>query len=152
MKSLIFAILTLLTVSCNSQSISTEETGFINSDNQLRYDALMEELRCLVCQNQSLADSNASLAQDLRGKVAGMIRKGHADKEIKDYMVQRYGEFILYRPRLNYATIVLWFGPFVLLFVAAGIIIRIVKSSKSDISIDQRSYSTSRDKGDKGMS
>ena len=124
MKIVAFLIFSMLIVNVNGQTFLVDEKTFTDDTNQLRYDTLMEELRCLVCQNQSLADSGAGLAQDLRKKVVAMIEDGSDDQEIKDYMVQRYGEFILYRPRLNYSTVVLWFGPFLLLVVAIGIIIK----------------------------
>ena len=76
---------------------------------------LSEELRCLVCQNQSLADSNADLALDLRRQVEDLIVQGRSDREIKDYLVQRYGDFVLYKPPVASYTWALWFGPFVLL-------------------------------------
>ena len=131
MKIVAFLIFSMLIVNVNGQTFLVDEKTFTDDTNQLRYDTLMEELRCLVCQNQSLADSGAGLAQDLRKKVVAMIENGSNDREIKDYMVQRYGEFILYRPRLNYSTIMLWFGPFILLVVAIGIIVRIIRSSQS---------------------
>ena len=131
MKILAYLIFSMLIVNVNGQTFLVDEKTFTDDSNQLRYDTLMEELRCLVCQNQSLADSGAGLAQDLRKKVVAMIENGSNDQEIKDYMVQRYGEFILYRPRLNYSTIMLWFGPFILLVVAIGIIMRIIRSSQS---------------------
>ena len=130
MKILAYLIFSMLIVNVNGQTFLVDEKTFTDDSNQLRYDTLMEELRCLVCQNQSLADSGAGLAQDLRKKVVAMIEDGSDDQEIKDYMVQRYGEFILYRPRLNYSTIMLWFGPFILLIVAIGIIVRIIRSSQ----------------------
>ena len=131
MKILAYLIFSMLIVNVNGQTFLVDEKTFTDDSNQLRYDTLMEELRCLVCQNQSLADSGAGLAQDLRKKVVAMIENGSDDQEIKDYMVQRYGEFILYRPRLNYSTVMLWFGPFILLVVAIGIIVRIIRSSQS---------------------
>lgn len=79
---------------------------------------LTAELRCLVCQNQSLADSNADLAIDLRNQVRSQMRAGKSDAEIREYMVARYGDFVLYRPPLKATTALLWAGPFVLL--AAG--------------------------------
>jgi len=84
---------------------------------------LAEQLRCLVCQNQSIADSNAELAVDLRRQINEQIAQGRSDGEIVDFMVQRYGEFVLYRPPLNAVTLLLWFGP-VLLF-AAGLAVLI---------------------------
>ena len=91
-----------------------------------RYRVLVEEIRCLVCQNQSIADSNADLARDLRGKVDEMLRKGRSDEEILEYMVDRYGNFVRYRPPLDTATIVLWCGPFVLAAAAlAWLLVRV---------------------------
>jgi cytochrome c-type biogenesis protein CcmH len=79
---------------------------------------LAEELRCLVCQNQSLAESNADLALDLKNQVREQIKAGRTDAEIRDYMVARYGDFVLYRPPVKAATLLLWAGPFVLLIGA----------------------------------
>jgi cytochrome c-type biogenesis protein CcmH len=86
-----------------------------------RLKKLEEELRCLVCQNQSLADSNAPLAEDLRREVRQLAVAGKNDDEIKQYLVARYGDFVLYRPPVKSTTWLLWFGPFVLL--AAGAVI-----------------------------
>jgi cytochrome c-type biogenesis protein CcmH len=82
---------------------------------QQRLKKLSEELRCLVCQNQTLADSNADLAIDLRRQVESMISAGRSDREIRDYMVQRYGDFVLYRPPMQGNTFALWLGPFAML-------------------------------------
>ncbi len=84
-----------------------------------RFRKLSEELRCLVCQNQTLADSNAELAGDLRREVQAQMAKGKSDTEIKDYLVARYGDFVLYRPPVQSNTMLLWFGPFALLLVGA---------------------------------
>jgi len=80
-----------------------------------RLTKLSEELRCLVCQNQNIADSNAELAQDLRREIRGMIKEGKSDKEIIDFMVARYGDFVLYRPPVQGNTLLLWVGPLALL-------------------------------------
>ena len=80
---------------------------------------ISQELRCLVCQNESLASSHAELADDLRREVRELIRSGKSDQEIKDFLVARYGDFVLYRPEVKPLTWVLWFGPFVLLVIAA---------------------------------
>ena len=80
---------------------------------------LSQELRCLVCQNESLASSHAELADDLRQEVRALIRAGKSDSEIKDFLVARYGDFVLYRPEVKPLTWVLWFGPFLLLVIAA---------------------------------
>ena len=83
--------------------------------------ALSNELRCLVCQNQTIADSNAPLAEDLRNQVREKMRLGASDSEILDFMVARYGDFVLYRPPFKAATFLLWFGP--LLLLAAGLLV-----------------------------
>ena len=88
-----------------------------------RYDTLLEELRCLVCQNQSLSDSHADLAQDLRDQVYAMIISGKDNTAIADFMVERYGDFILYKPPIKSTTWILWFGPLLLLIAAASIVI-----------------------------
>ena len=84
-----------------------------------RLKALAEELRCLVCQNQTIADSNAPLAVDLRNQIRGQIAQGRSDSQIRDYMVERYGEFVLYKPPFQATTALLWLGP--PLLVVAGI-------------------------------
>ena len=84
--------------------------------------ALSAELRCLVCQNQSLADSHADLAVDLRNQVREQMRAGKSDAEIRAWLTQRYGDFVLYRPPVKSSTVLLWFGPFVLLVGAVGLL------------------------------
>ena len=88
---------------------------------EARLIAIAEELRCLVCQNESLSASRAELAQDLRRELRTLIRQGRTDAEIRDFMVSRYGDFVLYRPPVKRTTWLLWFGPFVLL-AAGGVI------------------------------
>jgi cytochrome c-type biogenesis protein CcmH len=88
-----------------------------------RLRVLAEELRCLVCQNESLAGSRAELAQDLRREIRTMIRQGRSDAEIVDYLVARYGDFVLYRPRVQPTTWLLWGGPFVLLALGLGVLV-----------------------------
>jgi cytochrome c-type biogenesis protein CcmH len=84
--------------------------------------AITEELRCLVCQNQTIADSHADLAIDLRNQVREKVKQGMSDKDILDYMVQRYGDFVLYRPPVKSTTWLLWFGPFLLLLGGLAIL------------------------------
>jgi len=104
-------LILLLFVSGNSfaQNLATE--------NRIRN--LEEKLRCLVCQNQTLADSNAELAADLRKQVRDQVAAGKSDAQIVDYLVQRYGDFVLYDPPFKTTTLLLWLGPFVLLAAAA---------------------------------
>jgi cytochrome c-type biogenesis protein CcmH len=94
--------------------------------------ALAENLRCLVCQNESLASSHAELAEDLRREVREQIKKGMSDKEITDYLVARYGDFVLYDPPMKRYTILLWFGPFALLLLGgAGLLYQLRKRRQS---------------------
>lgn len=87
----------------------------LSAEEMDRYHDLLEELRCLVCQNQNLAESNASLANDLKRQVEDMIRAGQTDEQIKTYLQARYGDFVLYRPPFKPSTWVLWVSPFVVL-------------------------------------
>lgn len=96
---------------------------------EVRLKALSEELRCLVCQNQTLADSNADLAVDLRNQVKSLIDQGKSDTQIKTYLVERYGDFVLYKPPMQANTWLLWLGPFVLLLLGALIWRRVQRTS-----------------------
>ena len=94
---------------------------------------LATELRCLVCQNQSLAESNAGLAVDLRNQIRAQLARGASEREVVDFMVARYGDFVLYRPPLKASTFLLWFGPFVLLIAGIYVLIlRIRRQGKMD--------------------
>ena len=92
--------------------------------------AISEEMRCLVCQNESLAGSRADLAQDLRRELRTLIRQGRSDAEIKEFMVSRYGDFVLYRPPVKPTTWLLWIGPFVLM--VAGVVVLLVYLRRRD--------------------
>jgi cytochrome c-type biogenesis protein CcmH len=92
---------------------------------------LAAELRCLVCQNQSLADSNAGLAVDLRNQIRDRMKQGESEAQIVDFMVARYGEFVLYRPPLKAATLVLWFGPALLLAVGLYVLFTRVRRRRA---------------------
>jgi len=104
---------------------------FANAAEQERYETLLRELRCLVCQNQSLAESNAPLALDLRVEVLKRVRAGMTREEIVEFLVARYGDFVLYRPPLKHSTWALWFGPFLLLLIAVAILMRIAAGRKT---------------------
>ena len=93
--------------------------------------ALAEELRCLVCQNQTLAESNAPLAEDLRNQVRERMRQGKSDREVVDFLVERYGDFVLYRPPLKATTILLWFGPLLLLAIGFAVLLRRVRRRRA---------------------
>jgi cytochrome c-type biogenesis protein CcmH len=100
--------------------------SFTDSGEERRFHALVAELRCVMCQNQSLADSNAQIAHDLRREVLALMRQGKSDGEIKDFLVARYGEFVLYRPQVESKTWLLWFGPALLLLAGGFAVARIV--------------------------
>jgi cytochrome c-type biogenesis protein CcmH len=96
-----------------------------------RVAALAHELRCLVCQNQTLADSNAPLAVDLRTQIREQLKAGKTERDVIDFMVARYGDFVLYRPPFKASTVVLWIGPFVLLAVGIWLFYRRVAQRRS---------------------
>jgi len=101
-----------------------------------RLQHLSEELRCLVCQNQTIADSNAELAQDLRREIRGMIRDGKTDKEIIDFMVVRYGDFVLYRPPVQGNTLLLWGGPLALMLLGLAVLLRYLRRRAARVADD----------------
>jgi cytochrome c-type biogenesis protein CcmH len=100
---------------------------FTNVAEEKRFHALVSELRCVMCQNQSLADSNAQIARDLRNEVLELMRQGKSDAQIKDFLVARYGEFVLYRPQVESKTWLLWFGPALLLLAGGLIVVGLVR-------------------------
>ena len=101
---------------------------FKTPEQQKQFTTLTTELRCLVCQNQNLAESNAPLASDLRDHIFQHIQQGQSNKQIIDYLVARYGDFILYRPPLNMETFGLWFGPFIFLLFSMGYLFYYVRT------------------------
>ncbi|WP_428605378.1 cytochrome c-type biogenesis protein [Sedimenticola sp.] len=112
-------LLMLLIMPLFSQA-AIEANQFDDPVKEARYKKLVAELRCLVCQNQNLADSNAELAQDMRRKTYEMVQSGASSDDVVQYMVKRYGDFVLYRPPFRFGTLILWLGPFVIL--AGGVV------------------------------
>ncbi len=108
-----------------------EPLQFEDPERQEQYQHLLQELRCLVCQNQTLADSHADLAQDLRNEVYRMVEAGKTNTDIIDFLVSRYGDFVLYRPPVKWTTVLLWFGPFALLLVALFSMCRFIRSRRA---------------------
>jgi cytochrome c-type biogenesis protein CcmH len=106
-----------------------------------RVATLAHELRCLVCQNQTLADSNAPLAVDLRNQIREQLKAGKSEREITDFMVQRYGDFVLYRPPFKASTVALWTGPFLLLALGAWLFYRRLRKTapQPQLSVAERS-------------
>ena len=110
----------------NSQNIKNENSKLSIADEE-RFQKITNELRCLVCQNQTVADSNAGLAVDLKTQVAEQISRGKSDNEIFSYMEERYGEFVLYDPQISIENIGLWIGPFIVVFLAMLIAANTIK-------------------------
>jgi cytochrome c-type biogenesis protein CcmH len=103
---------------------------------QQRYERINRELRCLVCQNQTIADSNATLATDLRREVRELIAAGRTDDEIREFMIERYGDFVLYRPRMTATNFLLWGAPVILLAIGAIAVVRVVRRRSKEADID----------------
>ncbi len=121
----LFAGLLLVLIAFAAQAI--DPIQFKDAAEEARFQALAKELRCLVCQNESLADSTAGLAQDLRRDLIEQMRTGADDRQIKAYLTDRYGDFILYKPPVKPTTWLLWFGPAAMFAVALFVLIRVVR-------------------------
>ena len=121
----------LLGAGTTQAGVTLEAFKFDSKAEEQHFKDLIEELRCLVCQNQSLLDSDAELAHDLRAEVYNMIQAGKSDEEIITFLVARYGDFVLYNPPLKPSTWLIWFGPFVLLLVAAVLLLRAIRRQKN---------------------
>ena len=138
----VIALCLLLGTGTAQAGVTLEAFKFDTKAEEQHFKDLIEDLRCLVCQNQSLADSDAELAHDLRAEVYDMIQAGKSDDEIVEFLVARYGDFVLYNPPVKPANYLIWFGPFVLLLVAAFLLLRAIRRQKrnavTDITPEQR--------------
>ncbi len=121
----------LLFVLLTPAQAAIEAYQFEDAATEQQYKELIKELRCLVCQNQNLADSDADLAKDLRQQTFEMLQQGKDKKQITEYMVNRYGDFVLYRPPVKSDTLLLWAGPFILLLAVLLIVVFKVKKTRS---------------------
>ena len=133
MKSVFLVLVATLFLSLFSFqtfAVSADET-FDDPELQVRYDRFTKELRCLVCQNQTIADSNAGLASDLRNQTREMLINGASDEEIISYMTDRYGDFVLYRPPVKPKTWLLWFAPVLFLLLGIVFAVRIIRHRSS---------------------
>jgi cytochrome c-type biogenesis protein CcmH len=110
-----------------SSSADLQAEVVLSTQAQARWNQIASELRCLVCQNESLASSNAELAVDLRREVRSLIEQGQSDADIRAFLVSRYGDFVLYRPEVKPVTWLLWFGPFALLLLALGVALSLMR-------------------------
>jgi len=132
MKILKTVLSFVLLITIHSAQAKVESREFANPQMEADYNTLILELRCLVCQNQSLSDSNAELAQDMRAKVYKMLNEGKSKSEIADFMVARYGDFVLYRPPVKSSTFLLWFGPLIFFIVAAFIVFSFIRRQSTE--------------------
>jgi len=122
-KGVVFALLMILCSYCFAREIYP----FATEQQEQQFQTLTSELRCLVCQNESLAASDATLAVELRQQIYAKVKAGQTNAQIKHYMVARYGDFVLFKPPVNHRTYVLWFGPIILLLVAFLILIMAIR-------------------------
>lgn len=127
---LLSLLIALLLFSSNA-SARFETHDFPSAQAEKDYAVLVQELRCLVCQNQNLADSNAELAQDMRLRVFKMLNEGKSKDEIVEFMVSRYGDFVMYRPPVKSSTYLLWYGPLVFFFVAGIVVVAFMRRQKA---------------------
>ena len=146
--SLIFASTILLMLAVFSTSVvnasPVDTYEFKDEVTKVRFNALNKELRCPKCQNQNLADSNSPIAADLRREVYDLLEQGKADSEIVNFMVARYGDFVLYRPRVSSLTYILWFGPAFLLLIGVVVVVMVIRKKPHEqadetLSADQQS-------------
>ena len=133
---LIPLMLLLGLVSFSSQA-TIDAYQFDDMKKEALYKKLVKELRCTVCQNQDIGDSNASLAQDLRRKTYEMVSAGKDEEYILDYMSDRYGDFVLYRPRLQSNTLLLWVGPFIILIAAVFFLLKFIRRSEDEVPLSE---------------
>lgn len=128
MNKILIPLIWLLSALAGAQTAQPTATDPVANKRAV---ALAEELRCLVCQNQSIADSNAELAVDLRRQIQEQIAEGRSDRQIIDYMVERYGDFVLYRPPLKTTTLLLWMGPPLLFFIGLWLLLLYLRQRRS---------------------
>ena len=140
-------ILLLLFSGLGTAFAGVEVHTFEQAEQEQQYNRLIAELRCLVCQNQNLADSNAELAQDLRQEVYEMIQNGASDQEIVNFMVARYGDFVLYRPPFKSTTAFLWIGPFIILILGFVILLVFIRKRKQvgAVELDESEHARARE-------
>lgn len=144
MRALGFAVLSLLLA--NMAVASTAVVEFSDESLRIRYQQLVQELRCPKCQNQNLADSNSPISEDLRAQVHRLLEQGMTDREIKDYLKSRYSEFILYRPEVNQNTWLLWAAPVLFLLFGLWVLYRMYfNRPSSDLSVAQNDQLSSVD-------
>ena len=139
MKTSLLSIVSLLLaylLLCAPAYATLEAFDFSGDVSEQRYKDLIEEIRCLVCQNESLVGSQAELAQDLRQEVYALMAQGKSDQEVVDFLVTRYGDFVLYNPPVKPSTYLLWYGPFVLAVIALVVLFRTVAQRRQSAELN----------------
>lgn len=131
----IFIVLFMI-LQFNLVHAGVEFRQFERSELEARYNVLIDELRCLVCQNQNLKDSNSELAKDMRDKVYQMISEGKSNQQIADFMVARYGDFVLYKPPFKTITLLLWLGPLIFFLIAMTVLFKIIRQRSQAGSVE----------------
>ena len=121
-----------------------ETYEFESPEVEAEYNQLIDELRCLVCQNQNLAGSDADLAKDLRRETYQMLSAGKSRQEVIDFMVERYGDFVLYRPQFKSSTYLLWLGPFLLLLAVLVVVVRRLRAATKTVDVDAEKLAAAR--------
>ena len=127
----------LLSILIVFSSLSFAADNAADPNIELRLKRLSTELRCLVCQNSTLADSDAPLAKDLRNEIRKLMEKGKTDEEVVAYLVARYGDFVTFRPPVNASTALLWFGPFIMLILGAITLVVVMKKRSALIAAEE---------------
>lgn len=134
MRSLLLILMLVLWVAPVQAAIEAYE--FDSPQMEADYNQLINELRCLVCQNQNLSGSDADLAKDLRRETYEMLQQGKSSQEVIDFMVARYGDFVLYRPQFKASTYLLWIGPFGLLLLVLYLFVRRLRAREESVDVD----------------
>jgi len=132
MKALLFVLLLALTSVVSANTAVPTDKDPVTAKREL---AIAQQLRCLVCQNQTIADSNAGLAVDLRQQVREQIAAGKSDRDIIDFMTDRYGDFVLYQPPFKATTVLLWLGPLLVLVVGAFMVLRVIRARRRAVAV-----------------
>ena len=127
-------VIGVLLAMVSTASLAIDPLPFNDAAEEARFRSLAAELRCVLCQNQSLADSNAGIAQDLRKEVFALMRAGKSDEDIKTFLTERYTDFVLYKPRMEPRTWLIWFGPGAVLLAGAIALIVIVRRRARSVS------------------
>ena len=145
MQILKILALLLFALSAHQASCASEVIQFADKQQEQRFNSLIVEFRCLVCQNQSLADSDADLARDLRRKTLELLNEGRSDPEIRAFMQERYGDFVLYRTPFTQYTAVLWVAPLLILLVLGWFVVQFLRRPHEAQSVTEEQLQRARD-------